>query len=101
MRKTLLALGLFSALSLSSAAANAKEWFVQAGASGTGEAGSPFGSIQQGIDAAQPGDIVTVAAGSYAESLVTKRDGSAQAPITLRASAGQSVVVSVNDTLLR
>jgi hypothetical protein len=100
MRRTV-GIGVLTALALASGGAGAKEWFVQAGASGNGDASAPFGSIQQGIDAAQPGDVVTVAAGSYAESLQTARDGTAQAPITLRAAAGADVVVSVLDRLLR
>src|SRR5262245_4657154 len=71
----------------------ATEWFVAPGGTGNGAGASPFGFAQQGLDAAQPGDIVTLAPGSYAESLVTRRGGSQAAPITLRAAPGGGAVV--------
>ena len=71
------------------------------GGTGNGGAATPFGKIQQGIDAAQPGDVVTVAAGSYAESLKTVRDGSATQAITVRAATGAKVDVSIAGVALR
>jgi len=41
----------------------ATEWHVAPGGSGDGSPGDPFGAIQDGIDAAQPGDTVTVGSG--------------------------------------
>lgn len=83
------------------APAQAAEWFVQAGANGTGSASSPFGAIQSGLDAAQPGDTVTVRPGGYAESLVTIRSGRADRRITLRSAEGRSsVLVSTRGTVL-
>jgi hypothetical protein len=64
-----------------------QEWFVAA-AAGNCDATSPFGSIQKGIDAAQPGDVVSVEAGTYAESLKSVRAGTSATPITLRAEPG-------------
>ncbi|MBI3203600.1 MAG: hypothetical protein HYZ29_18825 [Myxococcales bacterium] len=81
--------------------AQAKEWFVAPGGTGNGSTGAPFGTIQQGIDAAQPGDVVTVAGGGYAESLKTVRDGTPTQPITVRAAAGAKVEVSLSAVLLR
>ena len=81
---------------------HATEWFVASGGTGIGTSGSPFGRIQQGIDAAQPGDIVTVKAGTYAELIHTVRSGSAGARIHLRADGPRgSVIVTVPKTVLR
>ncbi|GMV14022.1 MAG: hypothetical protein AMXMBFR56_22460 [Polyangiaceae bacterium] len=95
---TLLGIVVFASIA---SVAEAKEWFVAPGGSGNGDAATPFGKIQQGIDAAQPGDFVTVAAGSYAEALKTVRDGNAASPITVRAASGAKVDVTLGATLLR
>ena len=73
--------------------AAATEWFVSAGGSGNGSASAPFGRIQEGLSAAQSGDVVTVAGGTYPEALRTVRSGAAGAPIRLRAAAGRGSVV--------
>ena len=81
--------------------AAAAEWFVAAGGSGDGSAGAPFGRIQDGLAAAQPGDIVTVAAGTYTEALKSVRSGTASQPIVLRAASGRgSVLVTVSGRVL-
>ena len=63
--------------------------------SGTGSISSPFKTIQQGLNAAQPGDSVIVRAGTYtqASTLTFPRSGQAGLPITLKAAAGEAVLV--------
>ncbi len=84
-----------------SPALQAKEYFVAPGGSGNGDSATPFGKIQDGLSAAQPGDFVTLRAGTYAEALKSVRDGSAESPITLRAESGAQVVVSMASELLQ
>jgi hypothetical protein len=82
-------------------AAAATEWFVASGAAGDGSAAAPFGSIQAALEAAQPGDIVSVAPGMYAEGLSSVRGGVAGAPIIVRAADGPgSAIVSRSGRLL-
>ena len=57
------------------------------GGVGNGSGSFPFGRIQDALNAARPGDVITVAPGTYAESLSSVRGGSPDAPITLRAAA--------------
>jgi hypothetical protein len=76
--------------------AEATEWFVAPGANGTGTAAAPFGKIQLGLNAAQPGDTVTIGAGTYNELLTTVRPGTSTARIVVRAAGPRgSVVVTV------
>jgi hypothetical protein len=77
--------------------AAAQDWHVAAGAAGDGSAGAPFGTIQQGLAAAMPGDVVVVAPGTYG-AIETQRDGMAGAPITIRGEAG--VIVSAAGRVL-
>jgi hypothetical protein len=67
--------------------ADARDWYVATGGTGDGSAGSPFGTIQQGLDAAMPGDVVTVAAGMYG-AIETRRAATVDAPITVRGETG-------------
>jgi hypothetical protein len=76
-----------------SGTAHATEWFVASGSAGTGASSSPFGRIQDAVKAAQPGDVVTVRSGTYAERLATVRNGSAVARITVRAAGARGSVV--------
>jgi hypothetical protein len=79
----------------------AAEYFVAAGARGDGTASAPFGRIQDALLASQPGDVVTVTAGTYRERLQTVRHGQANGRITLR-SAGErgSVLVTAPGRVL-
>lgn len=82
--------------------AAADEWIVAPGASGGGSAGAPFGSIQAALQAAHPGDVISVRPGTYAEALTTVRGGADGASITLRAAEGAgSVVVTASGQVLR
>lgn len=62
----------------------ADEIHVMEGGTGDGSLNDPFGTIQDGIDLAQPGDVVWVHAGTYEESIQTVRDGSPGQPISIR-----------------
>jgi hypothetical protein len=83
--------GLAACLAVAMPAA-AAEWFVAVGARGDGTAATPFGRIQDALAAAQPGDVVTVGAGTYRERLRTVRDGQPRLSITLRSAAGPGSV---------
>ncbi len=83
------------------AAVGQQQWHVAPGGTGSGSAAAPFGKIQQALQAAQPGDTVLVAAGTYAEGLATVRGGVAGAPITIKAAgAARSALVSRAGRLL-
>jgi len=51
----------------------------------------PFQSIQHAIDLAQPGDTINLAAGVYFQDVISKRDGTASAPITIKGPASAIV----------
>jgi hypothetical protein len=76
--------------------ADAAEWFVAAGGTGNGASTAPFGQIQQALTVAQPGDTITIHAGSYTEALRTVRGGLAGRPIRVRANGGRGSVVVTN-----
>ena len=72
----------------------AAEWFVSPGGVGNGSGSFPFGRIQDGLNAARAGDVITVAPGTYTETLFSVRSGVAGAPITLRAAQPRMAVVT-------
>lgn len=65
--------------------APASTWFVRADAlpGGTGGRSDPFDTIQEGIEAARPGDRVDVGPGTYRGELHTVRSGEPRARIVL------------------
>jgi hypothetical protein len=65
-------------------------YFVSATGSGANSgrcSAAPLASIQRAVDLAQPGDVVELAAGDYLQDVVSKRDGTPAAPITIRGPA--------------
>ncbi|MBA3886446.1 MAG: hypothetical protein H0X67_12040 [Acidobacteria bacterium] len=79
----------------------AADWYVAPGGAGTGTASAPFGKIQDGLNAAQPGDVVHLRPGTYQEVLRTVRNGSASTRITVRAASGRgSVLVTMSGRVL-
>ncbi|MBI2895699.1 MAG: hypothetical protein HYY06_19235 [Deltaproteobacteria bacterium] len=84
------------------ATVRAEEWFVEADGSGGGTADDPFGSVQDGLDVAGPGDVITVREGTYSESLRTVRGGTEAAPIVLRRDPARGpTILSSSGRVLR
>lgn len=81
------------ALVMAPGVASAATLYVAPGGSGSGTLASPFGRIQAALDIAQPGDLIEVAPGQYAEALRTVRSGAPGSPITLRGTQPGAVVV--------
>jgi hypothetical protein len=65
----------------------------------SGAASAPFASIQKCADVAQPGDLCQVHAGTYRETVIPPRSGTADAPIRFEAAPGECVTVSGADPL--
>src|SRR5690554_4309566 len=63
-------------------------YYVDASSSmqGNGSMKSPFQTIQEGVNSAQPGETIVVLPGIYNESVTTQRNGLPDAPITIRSS---------------
>src|SRR5688500_6549603 len=64
-----------------------------------GSLAAPFRTIQRAANAAQAGDVVTVRAGVYRETVRPPRSGTAAAPITFQAYPGEQVTVSGADVV--
>ena len=47
-------------------------------------AAAPFATLQKALDLAEPGTTINLAAGIYREAVITKIDGTAAAPITIK-----------------
>ncbi|MCC7494478.1 MAG: right-handed parallel beta-helix repeat-containing protein [Fimbriimonadaceae bacterium] len=83
------------------AAAGATEYWAAPNGDdgGPGSAARPFRTLARAAAAAQPGDLVTVQAGIYRETLRPPRDGAAGQPITFRAAPGAAPTVHAADAL--
>ncbi|MGW1109004.1 right-handed parallel beta-helix repeat-containing protein [Streptomyces sp. NPDC002540] len=55
---------------------------------------TPFRNIQECADTAAPGDTCLIASGTYEETVVPARSGTAEKPITYRAAPGAKVTLS-------
>ena len=64
-----------------------------------GSLAAPFRTIQRAANAARAGDVVTVRAGVYRETVRPPRSGTAAAPITFQAYPGEQVTVSGADVV--
>lgn len=58
--------------------------------------GNAFRTIQKAFDTAQAGDFINLADGSYLQNVVTRRNGTPGAPITIRGS--RSAIVKGSDS---
>ena len=65
----------------------------------TGSEARQFRTIQQAVDAAQPGDTVQILAGLYRECVTVRRGGTAEAPVRIEAADGATVVLTGADRL--
>jgi hypothetical protein len=68
---------------------------------------TPLKTIQRGLDRAQPGDVIHLGAGVYMQDVVSKRAGTAEAPITIEGpadavvkGAGKSHIFEINHDYL-
>lgn len=77
------------------------EWFVAPGGTGNGTAADPFGRVQDGLNAANPGDTVTVLPGTYSGAVQTVRSGTSGARITIRAQSPRHVTLTASGRVLR
>ncbi len=82
--------------------ATAADWWVDADADpdGDGSVAAPFQEVQDGLDAAQPGDTVRVLPGTY-QPIQTVRDGAADSRITVQAETRGAVIVQADGTAAR
>ncbi len=62
-------------------------------------AAAPLRTIQAAAERMQPGDVCLIQAGTYRETVVPPRDGTAEAPIVFRAAPGGTVVLSGLDAV--
>lgn len=72
-------------------------------------ASAPLRTIQRAVDLAQPGDTINLAAGRYLQNVISRRNGTASAPITISGpitavvsgASGESRIIEINHDYLR
>lgn len=77
------------------AGSQAIDIFVSPDGSGDGTEASPFGDIQEAVDAAEAGDNILLREGTYAPSVNIQIDksGTRTAPITIRSFEMEAVII--------
>ncbi len=76
------------------------EWYVDAASDGgIGSPADPFSEVQEGLDAAQPGDAVYVLPGTYGAA-ATVRDGAQNARIRVVAEPRRQAIVEASGRAL-
>ena len=68
-----------------------KTWYVRRGGADPGDT-NVFGTIQEAVNLAQPGDTIIVRSGDYFESVTIRRSGRSDAYITLRCDDTERLV---------
>ena len=90
MRPVIHTVALVAALAALTSGAAATEYFVAPAGDDAGQgtsADAPWRTIAKALSAAQAGDVVNLAPGTYSERVAPARSGTADAPITLRKAA--------------
>ena len=84
------------AVSLASAASFAADYFVAPGGDNAnpGTQAKPLATLQAGVSRLQPGDTLLIRAGTYRETVVFPRSGTAEKPIALKPYHDEKVVIS-------
>ncbi|KAI4933281.1 hypothetical protein J4E85_003686 [Alternaria conjuncta] len=84
-----------AAIAALSASANAKDIYVSPTGQGTGTSAAPFGSIQSAVNAAAPGDVILLRAGTYkpTTNIQITKSGTRIQPITLRSFEKEKVII--------
>ena len=62
---------------------------------------APGDSIQAAMNEAEPGDVISIAAGTYEEDLSTEQDGAESMPITLRREGDGEVIITAPGEVLQ